>query len=267
MNGRSLKVFALIFFSIILLGRCASAQKSDEAETEADTALTIFQGVSDRPFLIRAHNVEDDRHMVEVDFKVSRDRDGSPMQFNLPLLYRMNTGDGWEFRLQSSGLSYQNPNLGFSDLSAGFKWNFDPKGAARWSVVGTLEVPSGSAGFAGSSVDPTATLIFEHPISSRWNFVSNLSLGLTKDDPGRDYYGTLGAGAQISYAVGSKTQLNAIVLLNGRDAETNGITTIGAGVGVSRALSKHVQCSFTVGRSFSATGDDYQLITGISRRF
>ena len=111
------------------------------------------------------------------------------------------------------------------------------------------------------------TLVFDRRLSDRWNLVSNLSLGLTKDDPGRDYYGTVGVGVQIGYAVDPKTQVSAIVLLNARDAEVDGITTIAAGLGVSRALSDKVQCSFTFGRSFSATGDDYQFVTGISRRF
>jgi len=262
-NARAPRYLTLILSGIIVLCTFASAQEKEERKEPA----TIFQGVSDRPFLIRAREVQRDRQMVEVDFRISRDRDGSPIEFRLPVLYRLNTGNGWEFRMQSNFLSYQDPNLGFSDLSAGFKWNFDNRGEAHWSVAGTLEVPSGSAGFAGSSVDPTVTLVFEHPLSSRWNFLSNLSLGMTKDDPGRDYYVTLGAGAQLGYALNSKTQLNAIVLLNGRDAEVGGITTIGGALGVSRALSEHVQFSLTAGRSFSATGDDYQVITGISRRF
>ena len=252
---------------LVLVVLCSPVFAEEDKEKDSDDGATIFSNVSDRPFLIRARDVQDDRQMVEVDFRFSRDRDGSPIKLRLPLLYRLDTGEDWEFRLQSDFLTQQQPNLGFSDLSAGFKWNFDDQGEAHWSVVGSVEVPSGSAGFAGSAVEPTLTLVFDHRLSDRWNLVSNLNVGLTKDDPGRDYYGTLGAGVQFGYAVDSKTQVSAIVLLNARDAEVDGITTIAAGLGVSRALSDKVQCSFTLGRSFSATGDDYQFVTGISRRF
>lgn len=261
------KILIRLLVVIVVLCSAASAENEEEKNDNNDNEVTIFRGVSDRPFLIRAKDVQDDRQMVEVDFRLSRDRDGSPMKFRLPLLYRLDTGEGWEFRLQSDFLTAQQPNVGFSDVSAGFKWNFDNEGDAHWSLAGSLEVPTGSAGFAGSAVEPTLTLVFDHALSPRWNFVSNLSLGLTKDDPGRDYYGTVGGGFQFGYALDSKTQLNAIVLFNARDAEVDGITTIGGGLGVSRALSKNTQCSFTVGRSFSATGDDYQFITGVSRKF
>lgn len=232
-----------------------------------ESAPPLFQGQNDRPILIRSRDIEGDKQQIEVALRFSRDRDGSPAELRLPVLYRLDTGDDWEFRVQSNFLTYQNPNLGFSDVSVGFKWNFSDQPHSGWSVVGALEVPTGSAGFADSGLEPTLILIHDRTLSERWGVTYNAGITYSRDSDTLRYYLVTSAAAALSYNLSSKTQLSAAVLVSTPDALVDGITQVNGALGVTQSLSEHTQLNLTASRSFSATGDDYEFIFGVSQRF
>ncbi len=236
------------------------------AQTKED-APPLFQGQNDRPIIIRSHDVDDDKQQIEIALGFSRDRDGSPAELRLPVLYRLDTGEDWEFRLQSNFLTYQDPNLGFSDISLGFKWNFSDKPRAGWSIVGSVEIPSGSAGFAAAGVEPTLILIHDQTLSDRWGVTLNVGVTYSRDSETLDSYLVTNGAASLSYSLSSSTQLSAAVLVSSPDARFNGITQVYGALGLVQTLSEHTQFSLTAARSFSATGDDYQFVIGLSQRF
>lgn len=263
-----LRMLWVLCFAFLLLGPLHAQNDNDnDNEKLVDDALIRDQFQNDRPILIRSHDVEDDKHQIEVLLRLSRDRDGSPAKLRLPVLYRADVGDDFEFRIQSNFLTYQNPNLGFSDTSLGFKWNFSDQPKGGWAMVGSLELPTGSAGFADPGPEPTLILVYDRKLSPKWEVGVNLGANLSRDSDTLDYYWVTDAAGQISYAVTSKTHLTAAVLMSTPDAEFDGITQIAGAVGVLHSLSEHTQMSLTLGRSFSATGDDYQFLLGFNQRF
>ncbi len=262
----SAQKWLLVYLILALLGAPALAQTEEAAETaEQEEMATAEPFASDRPLLIRAPVVENGRHQLELDVKVLRDRDGAPMKATLPVLYRFDTGPTTEFRVQTDFLTYQNPNFGFSDVSVGFKWNFAP-GDASSSVLVTLEVPSGSAGFADPGPEPSLIFIHDRKLDDRWSLAMNIGMNYKQDSTSLNYYWVCNSAAQISYSLTPTTQLTFATLFKTPDAEFQGITRLSGGLGISHFLSDTTRLSLTAARSLSATGDDYYFVFGWNRR-
>lgn len=252
---------------LLILSCWPVAAQTEEAEqmAEQDQVSSFEPFASDRPLLIRAPVVENGRHQIEIDVKVLRDRDGAPMKSSLPVLYRYDTGPNTEFRVQTDFLTYQNPNLGFSDLSLGFKWNFAP-GRSSTSVMAILELPSGSAGFADPGPEPSFILIHDQRLEDRWSLALNVGMNYKQDSQSLDYYWVCNSAAQLSYSLTPTTQLTTAMLVKTPDARFDGITRLSGALGISHFLSDSTRLSLTAARALSATGDDYYFVFGWSTR-
>ena len=241
-----------LFFTLPCL-----AQRDDEDDNPAAEVLQ-----SDRPIIIRVPDLEDHHQQTELDVLVTRSRDGSPTKVRFPMLYRIDSGPNTEFRVQSDFLTIQNPNVGFGDISLGFKWQV----GGNTSLIGGLELPTGSAGFGDPGVEPTLLLAHSIPVSERWELQLNAGISLLKDSDTLEYYGELNGAAQLGYNLTSSTQLNAALVVKTPDAHIGGITRLSGAVGVSHALGLHDRLTLTLGRSFSSTGDDFLVLFGWSHK-
>lgn len=249
--------FLLLALALLTNTLCAQEER-DESEREMN---------NDRPIIIRTHTVEGDKNQLELLLRISRDKDGSPIELRAPYLYRRDIGKGLEFRVQSNFLTYQKPTLGFSDTSLGVKWNFADDGKSSWAVVGMLELPTGSGGFEDTGPEPSVTFVYGHRFNKKWDLAINAGSTLNRDSDTQTYYTSVNAAAQVSYHFNPRTELNTALLVQSPDALTGGITRLSGALGVTHSLNEHQRINFTIGRSFSTTGDDYQFITGWSTRF
>lgn len=236
-----------------------TSQESDSVEDQL--AVDEAEGArvqSDRPIIIRVPDLEEHRHQIEVDVLVTRSRDGSPTKVRLPVLYRFDSGPRTELRLQTDFLTVQNPNLGFGDISLGGKWRIGP----TTSLVGTIQVPTGSAGFSDNAVEPTLVVVQDFPLSERWDLGVNLAVTFNRDGASKEYYGEFNAAAQLGYNLTSTTQLNAAVLYKTPDAFAGGVQRLSGALGLGHQIDVHNRLNLLLGRSFSSTGDDYLVLFG-----
>jgi outer membrane putative beta-barrel porin/alpha-amylase len=253
--------WALRFLILIFLLSPAWAQEDVDDQIQNPEILR-----RDRPIVVRAKDLENSQQQIEIDVRVTRDRDGTPIKLRLPVLYRVDTGPDTEFRISSDFLTYQNPNLGFSDTVLGFKWNF-AKGRSAWSLVGDLELPSGSAGFADPGAEPGITIIYDQKLGDKWELVMNASLEAERDADTLEYYGQWNSAIQLGRSVSQNTQIHGAIIVKSPDRLSDGITRISGALGMTHSLNPRNQLNLTMGRSFSATGDDYEFIFGWSHRY
>ena len=103
------------------------------------------------------------------------------------------------------------------------------------------------------------------PFSERCAMGLNAGISFNRDIATREYYSELNVGVDVSYAITPRTQVTAALLLKTPDA-LNGINRLSGAVGISHALNEDNLLLLNLGRSFSATGDDYLLIFGWSHQ-
>jgi hypothetical protein len=241
----------MLFFVALTMGCLADPDSEDD-----NYADKVIQ--ADRPIIVRVPDLENHHQQIELDVLVTRSRDGTPVKVRFPFLYRIDSGPDTEFRVSSDFLTLQSPNVGFGDVSLGFKWHFAP----NTSLIGALELPVGSAGFADAGVEPTLTVSHSIPLHERWEIVLNASMSLERDSDSLDYYGEFNGAAQLGYSITPTTQLTAAVLVKTPDALDGGITRLSGAVGLGHDLDVHNRLNLTIGRSFSSTGDDYLFLFG-----
>jgi hypothetical protein len=99
---------------------------------------------------------------------------------NLPNLFRVGTGENWEFRVESDTLDISARQGGFNDLSLGFKYLFY-EGEVEIALLGRLFLPAGSPGRRAPGPEPDAKLCFCFPISDSLELEWNLGGGLPLD--------------------------------------------------------------------------------------
>lgn len=257
------RVLSLWLLPLCLLVFCAatglSAQERDGEDRDSTDDQIVTEAVqSDRPIIIRVPDLEEHRHQIEVDVLVTRNKDGSPTKVRFPVLYRVDSGPRTEIRLQTDFLTVQNPNLGFGDISLGGKWRIGP----GTSLIGSVQIPTGSAGFSDNAVEPTLVVAQDFPLSERWDLGLNLGLSFNRDAGTKEYYGEFNAAAQLGYNLTSTTQLSAAVLYKTPDAFVGGVERLSGAVGIGHQIDVHNRLNLLVGRSFSSTGDDYLLLFG-----
>ncbi len=258
------RIFLLFFISLSLsTGLLAQDGRSSEETDSTEDQIVVDEASgdeiqSDRPIIIRVPDLEDHRHQIELDVLVTRNRDGSPTKVRFPVLYRMDSGPRTEIRLQTDFLTIQNPNVGFGDISLGGKWRVGPS----TSLIGSIQIPTGSAGFSDGAVEPTLVVAQDFPLSERWELGVNLGLTFNRDSSTREYYGEFNAAAQLGYHLTSTTQLNAAVLYKTPDAFVGGVQRLSGALGIGHQLDVHNRLNFLLGRSFSTTGDDYLVLFG-----
>jgi Putative MetA-pathway of phenol degradation len=218
----------------------------------------------DGPIIVGAGDV-DDTIKIEVDAGYSRDHDGSDL-YSMPVLIRFDTGRTTELRLRSNFLSYDNSQLGFSDVALGFKWNFR-EGNPNMAIIAEAEFPTGTAGFEAPGMEYNATLALDYRFDERWGLAFNVGSGSAIDDDVELRYFGLNSSVQLGYKLDDDDHLGLGLTVAGPDAASGGQTNTLVSLGYSHAFRKEVELTLYLGRRLSNKGPDFAVILGYATSF
>lgn len=256
------RAFALAF-ALALAVMPLPVLAQDGGEETLDDVLHVEP---DRPVVIRAQDVEKGRHQVEINFKYDGRKGTTQDKFHLPVSYRIDTGPDTEFRLTTNGLTWQEPNLGFSDLIAGFKWNFQ-EGPSAWAIAGYVEFPSGSAGLGDPELEPGVVLVFDQQLDEAWQLTLNAGAQSLVDGTSRRRYLQGAWAGQVARSLDEDNRVSLGMSGFGPDADPDGIHRVLAHLGFTHNLDPNTQMGLTVSRGLSLAGTDWGVTLGWSHRY
>ncbi|MCA9794648.1 MAG: transporter [Candidatus Eremiobacteraeota bacterium] len=247
-------------FTLFLL--CLSAWPAWCQEEETGRPATI---IVDRPSFGNGSKVVGrDVISLESGLLVTTAKGSGQTLTQTPMLLRVGTSEDWEFRLGTNLLNYQERVLGVGDLAPGFKWNFLRDPGASVSLVGSLQVPSGSAAFQSPGVVPSLSLAADFPLDDSTGLLVNL--GALSPGQGQERviqaFGTVG----VSTALSQKSSLYFELAGFSPAAPGQPATTAGDVV-VTYLVNPDLQLDAAVFKGFSSSGLDWGFTFGVSTRF
>ncbi|MGE0493888.1 MAG: transporter [Vulcanimicrobiota bacterium] len=236
--------------------------QESESETEPGRPATI---IVDRPSFGNGSKVVGDGvASLESGVLVTTTKAGGQTLTQTPLLFRVGTSGDLEFRLATNLLNYQDPNLGVGDLAPGFKWNFLSEPGASLSLVGSLQVPSGSRTFRAPGLVPSLSLAADFPLDDSTGLLINL--GALSPGDGRDRvlqtFGTVGVSTPLS----DKSSIY-FEFAGFSPAAPGQPATTAADVVVTYLVDPDLQLDAAVFKGFSSSGLDWGFTFGVSTRF
>ncbi|MCA9777727.1 MAG: transporter [Candidatus Eremiobacteraeota bacterium] len=244
------------FLFLLMLSTCAMAQEDDGRPEFI---------IVDRPsFANGSAVVGDGVRSLESGVLITRTKGTSDVLTQTPLLFRAGTSDDLEFRLATSGLNFQSSQVGWADLSPGFKWKFLDEEAATVSLVTSLTVPVGSRAFRNDSLAGSLSLAADFPVSESGGILINLGAngtGTTRADVIQPFF-TVGYGHSVS----EDSSLYFEAAAFGPDSPGAPSTTAGDIVFAHR-INPDLQFDVAAFKGFSSYGLDWALTTGLSTRF
>ncbi len=109
----------------------------------------------------------------------SRDQEGD-WSLSLPNLFRIGTGDDWEFRVETDTFDMNRMQGGLSDISLGFKHCFY-EGDVEIALLSRVFFPTGSPNRRALGPEPDAKLAFSYEINETLELEWNVGGGLPLD--------------------------------------------------------------------------------------
>jgi hypothetical protein len=165
--------------------------------------------------------------------------------------------DKIEIQFASDTVTYQDPDLGVSDISFGFRWDFFDK-YVNLALIGYLELPTGSAEFAEANAEPTLWLEASKGFG---NFTASLTLGSTylADSEDEDYYFNYSIQAELDYSPDESNEIGAQFSGYMPDQLEDGMARVLAGVSYTRNLNPQNSVGISVLKGLSSRGMDWIL--------
>lgn len=220
----------------------------------------------DRPsFGNGSHVVGDGILQLESGFLYQTNRDGTPGLGSFPQRLRLGLSDDFELRLDTNLLSFQAGHTGVDDFAPGFKYNFASSDDFSFSLLGTLEIPTGSKFFRAPDVNGGLSLIGDFPLDDMTFLNVNAGFLTPVDGAGNrafQPFGTLYLGRALSDRSSGYVEFAVF----GRGPLGSPATTAVDG-GVSFTLNEDCAVDFAVFKGLSGVGLDWGGTIGISNRF
>jgi hypothetical protein len=258
-----MKIFCAMI--LLLLSTTCFAQDEDSEAAEESSASIPETIVVDRPsFAFPPDTVGVGVKSLESGVLVTRNK-GEDALVSTPLLLRIGTHEDFEWRFSTSGVNFQNSDVGWSDLSTGFKWRFLESDKADVSLLTSLNVPVGSSAFRGDAVSGNVILISNFPVADNTGILVNLGANTTGNS-GRDDvlvgYFTLGVAQSLT------ERLSVYVEVAGfTPQEVGGPSTMAGDVCFAYLIDDNTSFDFAGFKGFSSSGLDWSATVGLSHRF
>lgn len=165
--------------------------------------------------------------------------------------------DKIEIQFASDTVTYQDPDLGISDISFGLRWDFFEK-YVNLAFIGYLELPVGSADFAEAVAEPTLWLEASRGFG---NFTASLTLGSTylADSEDEDYYFNYSFQAELDYSPDESNEIGAQFSGYTPDQLEDGMARVLAGVNYTRNLNEQNSVGISVLKGLSSRGMNWTL--------
>ena len=255
-----MRIFFLLF---LLLSTLAVAQEGDERPEVDDGRPEVI--IVDRPsFANGSAVVGNGVRSLESGVLVTRNRGSSDVLTQTPLLFRAGTADDLEFRFASSGLNFQSSQVGWADLSPGFKWRFLDEEGAKVSMITSLTVPVGSRAFRNDSLAGSLSFAADFPVSDGGGILINLgasSTGTLRTDVIQPFF-TVG----YSQSVDDDSSLYFEAATFGPDSP-GAPSTVAGDIVFAHRFNPNLHFDVAVFKGFSSYGLDWAVTTGFATRF
>jgi len=165
--------------------------------------------------------------------------------------------DKLELQFASDTVTYQDPDLGISDICFGLRWDFFEK-YVNLAFIAYLELPTGSAEFAEAVAEPTLWLEASKGFG---NFTASLTLGSTylADSEDEDYYFNYSFQAELDYSPDESNEISAQFSGYMPDQFEDGMARVLAGVSYTRNLNTQKSVGISVLKGLSSRGMDWTL--------
>lgn len=234
----------------------------------------------DRPGITNTgHVVGDGAMQVEIGgmFTTTSCHAGTT-SYTAPLRFRLGTGSDSEFRLECTTLNIQGAKVGFGDIVPGFKYVFHETDGLNLAIVGSLEIPTGSAAFRAPGVVPTLSLSSDWVLADDWGLVVNAIVSSPIDDQkcriiqpalsclcSHAFTKELGGYVEIAAFGGSTSMLHSLSSVGGAPVGSPGTTLVDGGL--SYSLDSNTQIDAEVFRGLTAGGFKWGGTVGVSKRW
>jgi hypothetical protein len=243
------KVF--IFSWIVLLIAYAG---SSQVRAGDDHKIVLQAVVRDNP-----HDLENGRFLLEFSPCYYKYKSDSNDWVNAGVFLKMDAGPSWELSIGSDFLSYQSPNLGFSDIYVGAKWKFYEKDSLTMAVTGYVDFPTGHAAFREPGIEPTLALLIGRKIG---NFEIGASVGSTyaADSQGDPCYLDFEASLELDYTPDAHNSFAVFTYGYTPDQRDDGNARITAGMDYTYTINARYAVGMTLLKGLSSRGKDWSMI-------
>ncbi|MEW6284572.1 MAG: transporter, partial [Candidatus Eremiobacterota bacterium] len=244
----------MLLILLLLLGLPASGQELEDPL------------ITDRPDQAEApYTVGSGRFQIESGVLYELDRGGGDRVLT-PTLLRVGTGPDTELRIEGDLLTFEQRRVGLSDFSLGAKVNLTDQDWGALALLGRLNFPTGTNGFAGHAVVPELALLSAFPLSEEWALAVSLQGGLPRDDTTGDRYLQGFFATALGYSISERLGVFVEVFGNGPQGD-GGPFELATDAGLTYLLSEDLQLDLAAVKGLSATGLDWGVTLGVSARF
>jgi hypothetical protein len=270
--GAALTVTFLLAAGSPLLAQTPSSQASAGASTSDVPEL-----VTDRPDFTESSLVVGAGVLqLESGTTFERDRDAGVRNglFSTPQLLRIGVSPRLEFRLASDGLLSQSASIatqherttGGADTEVGLKYTLTkaPIGGFDFALIAAVSLPTGADGLSTGGYDPGIKFTWARELPRGFGLSGNVNFAsiTVGDTPGdtREFERSLSVslGHGLGEQWGAYWETYGFVSGDGCACTFN--------TGVTRALGRHMQVDFAVGRGLTSSAPDWFAGVGFSIR-
>jgi len=195
-------------------------------------------------------------------------------------LLRVGLGRRWELRVGFGGFrrleiepvgGADERESGAADLAIGFKLKLAEERGWRpqMAFLGTLTLPTGTAGFSRDRADPALVAVFSHDLGERLGLGYNIGVeSLTEEDDGGERDTQTEVLWTVSLGIGSSGRLAGFVELFGGFGLSRSVAPDQAfDGGLTWLVRDNLQLDAFAGVGLSDSADDWFAGTGLSYRF
>lgn len=232
--------------NLMLLG--GIVQSAPGADDNGSVQRTILR---EKP-----QEMESGRFLLEISPCYSTYKTNSADWFNAGLLLKANLGRGWDISLGSDFISYQNPDLGVSDVFVGTKWSFYKQDNLSMALTAYVLFPTGTKAFREPGIEPTLAFLVSKTLG---DFEIGLSIGSTcaADACGEPLYPDLELSLELDYTLDDRNSFSVFACGYGPDARVGGAPRINAGTSYTRVLTRRQSMGIMLMKGFADRGLDW----------
>jgi hypothetical protein len=204
------------------------------------------------------------KYLIELAPYVEIERSGADY-YALGVYVSADITDKIEIQFASDTVTYQDPDLGVSDISFGLRWDFFDK-YVNLALIGYLELPTGSAAFAEAVAEPTLWLEASRGFG---NFTASLTLGSTylADSEDDDYYFNYSFQAELDYSPDESNEISVQFSGYTPDQFEDGTARALAGVSYTRNLNAQNSVGISVLKGLSSRSMDWTIALSYDYQF
>jgi len=220
---------------------------------------------SDR-LLKKPEDVENNLMIIDYDYYYKSYKDGPNVYNATPLLIRIDTGHNTEARISSDFLTWQDPVVGFNDITVGFKWQLTEKSPSI-ALIGSCELPTASAGVGDPGAEPGAVAIIDFKLGKKWDWLINVGAVNNVDDTSFERYWQWNYDTEFDYALDDKSTLSLGLITICPNAYPDGTNCSRLDLGFSHNPRPDIQYYLHIGKGLSPVDRDWVFLGGVSKSF